>query len=124
MSRSFGKTPQARFKVAGSSVRKQCLSDASGNSFVAVVGLVMSENTSQGVAVSVDPLVPDPGNGVRMLSSDEICERLQQWGFEIDWEVAGPQVNRKINAPKPISMAHGRGELMEVLAKESPCPAD
>ena len=74
------------------------------------------------VAVSVSPGVPSLGNGQRNLRNHEICDWLQQWGFEIDEQTQVPPPDRTVNAGKPISMAGGRADLVELLTNAVPRP--
>lgn len=74
------------------------------------------------MAVSVSPEVPGLGTGQRILRNHEICDWLQQWGFEIDEQTQVPPPDRTVNAGKPISMAGGQADLVELLTNAVPRP--
>ena len=85
---------------------------------------VVFHPTSRGVhyvAVSLYAIVPNPGNGWRILSEEEIRGRLLEWGFEIHREQAGPIPDGTVNPYKPIAIESDkdRRALMELLTTES-----
>lgn len=79
---------------------------------------VANGKAPQSVAVSVSPMVPEPGAGYKILDDREICDCLQRWGFAIDEEMEGPKPTRTVNAAQPIPIFGGRPALMELLAQE------
>ncbi len=118
MNPSSTKALKAMFKVLRVSVRRR---EYLAQGVVARVDLafVRSGNSARCVAVSVDPMVPNPGNGYKILSDDEICDWLQKWGFAIDEETQVPLPDGTVNAANPIPMFGGLSDLVELLAQES-----
>lgn len=108
----------AKFKVSRASVHRRVY--PSPDVTVRVdLAFVASGNRPRHVAVSVNPIVPNPGNGYKILSDDEVCDWLQKWGFAIDEETLIPQPNQTVNAAHPIPMFGGLSDLVELLAEES-----
>ena len=118
MNRSSATEPQSKFRVSRTSVRRRMWPDPETTVRVDLV-FFTSESPARCVAVSVDPMVPNPGEGYKILSDDEICDWLQQAGFAIDEETQVPQPGRTVNAANPIPMFGGQSALQELLAQES-----
>ena len=121
MNHSSAKALKAKFKVSRASARRVGPSEQAALRVDLV--FVANGNASRGVAVSVSPMVPDPGNGYKILSDDEICDWLQQWGFAIDEETQVPPPDRTVNAADPISISRGLSDLVELLSEAVPRPA-
>ena len=115
---SFAKALKAKYKVSRASLCRQTF-PSPGVAVRVDLAFVASGDSPRWVAVSVDPMVPNPGNGYKILSDDEICAWLQEWGFSIDWETHVPQPDGTVNAANPIPMFGGLSNLMELLGQES-----
>lgn len=102
------------FKVARASVRRRIWPETGIPALVDLV-FVVHGNASRCLAVTVNPMVPDP-NGNKILRDDEICDRLQHWGFAIDSETQVLQFERTVNEARPIPMFGGRLDMVELLA--------
>ena len=72
------------------------------------------------VAVSLYAIVPNPGDGWRILSEGEVIDRLLEWGFERHREQVGPIPDGTVNSDKPIAIESDkdRRALIELLKTE------
>ena len=72
------------------------------------------------VAVSLYAIVPNPGNGWRILNQGEVIDRLLEWGFEIHNEQVGPIPDGTVNSGQPIAMESDkdRQALLRLLTTE------
>lgn len=108
----------AKFKVSRASVHRRVF--PSPEITVRVdLAFIASGDPPRCVAVSVNPIVPNPGNGYKILSDDEICDWLQKGGFAIDEETPVPQPDQTVNAAHPIPMFGGLSDLAKLLAQKS-----
>ena len=56
-------------------------------------------------------MAPEPGNDWKILSDDEVCDWLRQWGFAIDGGTEVPQPDQTVNEANPIPMFGGRRQI-------------
>ena len=109
---------KAKFKVSRASVRRRVWPNSQTDVRVDFV-FVASGNAPRYVAVSVSPMAPEPGNGWKILSDDEVCDWLRQWGFAIDGGTEVPQPDQTVNEANPIPMFGGLPALRALLAQAS-----
>ena len=109
------------FNVSRTSVRRQVC--RSPEATARVDPAFVPSGPPRCVAVSVDPMVPNSGNGSRVLSIRATCAWLQTWGFAIDEETDLPQPDQTVNGANPIPMAGGRSDRMDLLPETVPQPA-
>ena len=108
----------SQFKVSRASVRRRVWPNSQTDVGVDIV-FVASGNGPRYVAVSVSPMAPEPGNGWKILSDDEVCDWLRQWGFTIDDGTEVPQPDQTVNGANPIPIFGGLPDLMALLAQAS-----
>ena len=77
------------------------------------------------VAVSLFALAPNPGDGWKILTQQEVINRLLEWGFEIHDEQVGPIPDGTVNSDQPIAMEsdEGRQKLIKLLKTEFDKPS-
>ena len=120
MNRSSADDPISKFRVSRGSLRRKW-PDAETPLRVDLV-FIAGGKAPRYVAVSVFPQVSLPGKGEYILRNDEVCDRLQQWGFAIDEEMQVPAPDKTVNTGNLISMAGGLSDLVELLANAVPRP--